>query len=347
MVPIRTPRISGYWRQRIVFLRNIGKFPTEIQSILKNEGLMVSRQAITATILKFARTGSLADLPRPGRPLGYKHVVLAIDCAMKRNNESTSTQLLAHLKSCYPDASLPSFRTIQRLRNRLGWHYASVKYCQIVRDANKPRRLVFSAKAIHLREQFDACCFSDETTIQLERHKSKTFIKRGQRVMSLASRAKHPVKVHVWAGISRKGATAACIFDGKHRMNSKDYCQILGKFFLPFVQKLYPEGNVYLVQDNAPTHTSRETKQFFAEAGIKTMRWPAESPDINPIEKLWHQLKEHLRSYVKPANKSELISGIQQFWGQVVTPELCNRYIDGIPKVLKAVLENDGGPTIF
>ena len=40
---------------------------------------------------------------------------------------------------------------------------------------------------------------------------------------------------------------------------------------------------------------------------------PAKLPDCNPIENLWHELKEFLRREIKPTNKEELVAGIQQF----------------------------------
>ena len=58
---------------------------------------------------------------------------------------------------------------------------------------------------------------------------------------------------------------------------------------------------------------------------------PAESPDLNPIEMLWHELKHHLRKNVKPKNKEELIAGITEFW-ETVTVKKCIKYINHIKK---------------
>ena len=52
---------------------------------------------------------------------------------------------------------------------------------------------------------------------------------------------------------------------------------------------------------------------------------PPESPDLNPIENMWHELKEFIRREVKLKTKYELVEGIKQFWGSV-SGEKCRKY---------------------
>jgi len=80
---------------------------------------------------------------------------------------------------------------------------------------------------------------------------------------------------------------------------------------------------------------------FIKDNGISYWPAPAESPDLNPIEMLWHELKNHLRRFVKPRVKEELLNGIQQFW-KTVTPAKCRKYIGHLEKVIPVVIAREG-----
>lgn len=86
------------------------------------------------------------------------------------------------------------------------------------------------------------------------------------------------------------------------------------------------------MQDNDPKHVSRLARVFMEENGINWWCTPAESPDLNPIENLWHELKEHLSSKVKP---KKLVTGIKVFWATVNRAK-CERYI-GHLVILKVI----------
>ena len=85
-------------------------------------------------------------------------------------------------------------------------------------------------------------------------------------------------------------------------------------------------------------------KQFFSDNGINWWRTPPESPDCNPIENLWHGLKEFLQRGVKPRVKEELVQGIIAFWETVDIAKCC-KYINHLSKVLPKVIECEGGPS--
>ena len=110
-----------------------------------------------------------------------------------------------------------------------------------------------------------------------------------------------------------KGPAKLCIFDGI--MDSPLYVNILETTLLPFLARKFPTSHRFMA-DKDPKHTSKLAQQFLNEKQVSWWRTPAESPDLNPIENLWHELKEYIRREVKPKNKDELIEGSRLFGGQ-------------------------------
>ena len=62
-------------------------------------------------------------------------------------------------------------------------------------------------------EEFSDVIFTDECTIQLEQH-SRICFRKILQPRILKQRAKHPIKFHIWVGISGKGATRLVMFTG-------------------------------------------------------------------------------------------------------------------------------------
>ena len=52
-----------------------------------------------------------------------------------------------------------------------------------------------------------------------------------------------------------------------------------------------------LILDNASFHKSRESEKLIKAAGCKILFLPPYSPDLNPIEKCWANMKTLMRLY--------------------------------------------------
>lgn len=126
-------------------------------------------------------------------------------------------------------------------------------------------------------------------------------------------------------------------------MDAPLYIDILNQTLLPSIRDVYPDGHRFMA-DNDPKHTSGLAQCFLEDNEVYWWRTPAESPDLNPIENLWHELKEFIRREVKPTTKQLLVDGIRQFW-TTVDVQKCRKYIRHLRKVIPKVIELDGAAT--
>jgi len=103
-----------------------------------------------------------------------------IDEAMEADCDLTSRQLHSMVVKEYPDLSV-SVSTIQRARRALGWNSKRARYCAMISDINKEKRMTWCLD--HVAEgdlELSDVIWTDESSIQLESHCKTVYQKWGQ-----------------------------------------------------------------------------------------------------------------------------------------------------------------------
>lgn len=133
---------SSYKLQRILQLHRNGLKAPTIVKILRDEGMTCSRFGVFKFLKWYQQTGSILRRPGSGRPSKITAEIKAIvEQQMQLDDETTAFQLHALLTARGYKISI---RTVLRCRTILGWTFRGSAYCQIVREANRQKRLDFA-----------------------------------------------------------------------------------------------------------------------------------------------------------------------------------------------------------
>jgi arsenate reductase-like glutaredoxin family protein len=153
---------------------------------------------------------------------------------------------------------------------------------------------------------------------------------------------KHPDSVMVWGSFTASGRAGLYFLPKNATMNSDFYISCLNDHLLTF---FHIHKCQYFLQDGAPCHTSKKTKKWLADKNIPLLDWPGNSPDLNPIENLWHVMKNEV-ARKDTSSIQKLKDAILQVWTNFSTSYLEN-LASSMPKRLQDVLQSKGEPSKY
>ncbi len=197
------------------------------------------------------------------------------------------------------------------------------------------------------KAQWSKVLFSDESKfcISFGNQGPRVWRKSGeaQNPCCLKSSVKFPQSVMIWAAMSSAGVGPLCFL--KSTVNAAIYQEILEHFMLPSADKLYGDADFIFQQDLAPAHTAKGTKNWFNDHGVTVLDWPANSPDLNPIENLWGIVKRKMRD-TRPNNADDLKATVKETWSSI-PPQQCHKLITSMTRRIEAVIKAKGAPTKY
>lgn len=150
----------------------------------------------------------------------------------------------------------------------------------------------------------------------------------------------------VWGCMTAHGIGYMTKIEGN--LDAELYCNILRDELMQTL-KYYDlrADDIIFQQDNDPKHTSKKAKECFQELGLTVLEWPAQSPDLNPIEHLWDHLKRKLAAQpTQPTGMLDLWQRVEEEW-EAIGQDVVINLIDSMPRRVEAVLKAKGGPTKY
>jgi len=262
-----------------------------------------------------------------------------------------AVQATKFINSIIPDPV--SACTVRRTLKEVGLRSATKKKVPMLKASHRQRRLKFARDHENWTvEDWKRVLWSDETKINRIGSDGKVYVwkKRGE---PPSDRTTTPTVKHgggnnlmVWGCMGWNGVGKLVEVEGK--MDAKQYCEILDEGVVESFEKLdMEEGERYFQQDNDPKHTSKLATTWFEDNNIIVIHWPAQSPDLNPIEHLWFYVKRKLQEYeIPPKGVHELWERVAKEWNEIPS-EVCQRLIESMPRRVAAVIKANGGHTKY
>jgi transposase len=194
--------------------------------------------------------------------------------------------------------------------------------------------------------------FSDESSFHLDCAKgiSRVIIRKNERYLLKnvqGTRQQGGGKLMVWSHVSWEGIGPLIFIYGG--IDARLYKEILQQTVLPHLLRRRELTNLpqRYMDDGATCHDSHLSNDYCWQVGIDRPFWPANSPDMNPIEHVWGWVNNKLSALpVKPHRLEDLETILKEMWEEITVESVRNLY-RGMPRRLEELRRVKGHNTSF
>ena len=361
---VRKPRnISPASRDRAIGMLQGGMTVKEVAATIQR-----SERAIRDLRLKYRQTGSVQDKPRSGRPSilsnRQKKIIYRKARAAPKIEYSDLTKDTLFVNADGTPSKPPSRSTLYRTLKGAGITNHRCKKRPKFNRGHAAKRLKFAKQYRYFAWGRRTLKFSDECSVAKGAGQSQQWAFRfpwekwKPEMIEPAGTARAPQQM-VWASIwlderGRARRSNLVIIErdpDAQRLgySSKSYTEVLTKGLLPHWRR-----SQLFMQDGAGIHRARVVRSFFDQHHINTIDWPPYSPDLNPIEHLWHTLKRRMFKYYPQFNNwsqaeeewEGFCEALKECW-RGIPAKLIRRLIMSMPQRLAAVRKAQGWQTKY
>jgi hypothetical protein len=99
--------------------------------------------------------------------------------------------------------------------------------------------------------------------------------------------------------------------------------------------------STHFLQDGAPCHTSKKSKDFLKDKPYEVIDWRGNSPDLNPIENAWNFMKNKLTTE-DISSVPELKEAILKMCAQDISRDYLASLSNSMPRRIEAMIKNHG-----